>query len=284
MQQFSSPQEIEQAEEEAQEKREEEESREQEEEEESPSGEHEEEEQEESPSGEQEEGGEEESGSEEEEGEEISGELDDLLQDHGAEPVEEEPEEEEEDLEQEESEEEVSEYEPMELDITNDRFEEITSDPESFQEFIEQVQEDTYKRTASEFEKRLNEREARIKEEILQNVPKIVQKTAERAQSVKSLRNQFFEQNPSLKDKMGYVRDVTNAVSHQHPDWSAKQVLNEVAERAKRDLNLSEQAEEREEQRNSGPKFAGAGGRRNPGGGSDNRGKQEKLLDDTFNQ
>lgn len=275
---FSSPQEVEQAEQEAQERRE----AEQEETEETREEQETTEEEEQQEAGEQtteEEESAEEQEQEESEESDVSSELDEILSDHSEEPEIETGEEEET---EEPGEEETSEYEAMDLEIDNDRFEEITTDPESFQEFITEVREDAVKQARAEFQDELQKQTAQLREEILTNIPEVVQKTAQRAQSVNQVRQQFFENNPELKNKMGYVRDMTNTVSHQNPDWSAKQVLDEVAKRAQRDLNLSEQAEEREKQRKSGPKFAGAGGRRKPGGNADNRGKQEKLLDDTF--
>lgn len=275
---FSSPQEVEQAEQEAQERRE----AEQEETEETREEQETTEEEEQQEAGEQtteEEESAEEQEQEESEESDVSSELDEILSDHSEEPEIEAGEEEET---EEPGEEETSEYGAMDLEIDNDRFEEITTDPESFQEFITEVREDAVKQARAEFQDELQKQTAQLREEILTNIPEVVQKTAQRAQSVNQVREQFFENNPALKNKMGYVRDMTNTVSHQNPDWSAKQVLDEVAKRAQRDLNLSAQAEEREKQRKSGPKFAGAGGRRKPGGSADNRGKQEKLMDDTF--
>lgn len=275
---FSSPQEIEQAEQEAQEAREEQEQQEEETREEQTSEEQEEQETEEQTSEEEQGSSEETEEQEESTTEEVSSELDDILSGHSEDPEIETGEEETEETEETET----GEYEAMDLEITNEDFEEITTNPERFQEFITQVRADAVAEAEQRFNEKLEERSAQLREEILTNIPEVVQKTTQRAQSVNQVRQQFFKDNPALKNKMGYVRDMTNTVSHQNPDWSAKQVLDEVAKRAHRDLDLSQQAEEREKQRNSGPKFAGAGGRRKPGGNADNRGKQEKLLDDTF--
>lgn len=174
---------------------------------------------------------------------------------------------------------ETPELENLELD--EDTFEEVTSSHEKFTEFISKVQENAVKQTRAETQQMIEN----AREEILKSIPQVVQKSASRAQSVEQLRNQFFADNPVLKEKLPYVRDMTATVATQNPDWSAQEVLQEVGKRAKRDLNLSEQAKEREQQRkkgSGGPKFAGAGGRRAPSGNKDTRSKQEKMLDQTF--
>ncbi len=168
-------------------------------------------------------------------------------------------------------------------DLTEEEYEEITSSPEKFAEFATQLrkeaQADALKQVRAEFKQEL----ANAKEEILRNIPEVVQKSAKRAQSVQQLRDNFFEENPALKQKLPYVRDMTATVATQNPDWSAQQVLGEVANRAYRDLDLSKQAKEREQERKTNdPKFAGAGGRRSPSGEKDTRTKQEKILDQTF--
>lgn len=270
--QFSSPQEIEAAEEEV---REEQEAAQQESQEEPEvSGQREQEEPETSESDVEESGEGEAEDAEVPEGEEA---LDDILSQHEPEPeiTEEESEEEPETPEE-------SEVTAEDFDIDNDRMEEILTSPEKFQSFVKEIRDNAVAQAREEFQTQLEETSAQLREEILQNIPEVVQKSAERAQTVNQTREQFFEQNPALREKLPYVRDMTNRVSHQHPDWSAKQVLDEVAKRAHRDLNLSNQAQQREEERRDDPKFAGAGGRQSPSGSADNRGKQEKLMDDTF--
>lgn len=275
---FSSPQEIEAAEEKAEERRQAEQEQEEESREQQTTEEQEEQETTEQSSKEEQESTEQTEEQEESSEEQVSSELDEILSGHSEDVEVETGEEETEEIEEEET----GEYEPLDLDISNEDFEEITTNPERFQEFISQVRQDAVEQARNEFQTQLQEQTAQLREEILSNIPQVIEKTTQRAQSVNQIRKQFFENNPELKNKMGYVRDMTNTVSHQNPDWSAKQVLDEVARRAQRDLNISEQAEERERQRNSGPKFAGAGGRRKPGGNADNRGKQQKLMDDTF--
>lgn len=168
------------------------------------------------------------------------------------------------------------------LDLDEERFEEVTSSPEAFAQFISETREEVYNKALGKAREEMKQEIANAKQEILQNIPQVVQKSAKRAQSVEQHRQQFFKDNPALQKRLGYVKDMTSVVASKNPDWSAKQVLDEVAKRAKRDLNLSEQADEREKQRKSDPKFAGAGGRQAPGGGQDNRTSNEKMLDQTF--
>jgi len=269
---FKGPQEMAQAEEEAKQKAEEQEEIEEPEQPEQPEEpeEPEEPEQPEQP----------EEGEESEENEESS-KFEEILKGHSSEQPEE-AEDGEEPEQPEEPEEESGSYEPMNLDdLSNDEFEEITTNPEKFKEFIKSVRADAVAEAKNNEKQNRAQAIAEAKEEILRNIPEIVSKTAERTQNVKSLRDNFFNENPALKNKLSYVKDMTEVVSTSNPDWTAKQVLDEVASRAKRDLDLSEKAEERENKRKD-PKFAGAGGRRSPDGGADSRSKQQKLMDNTF--
>lgn len=163
------------------------------------------------------------------------------------------------------------------LNFDEDGFDEITSSPEKFKELLKNVYAEAHKAALADAKKEISASQ----EQVLQNIPQMVGKAAKRAQSVRQTTQNFFATYPELKEKQGYVKDMTNTVATQNPEWTAAQVLEEVGKRAKRDLNISASAEQREKKRNN-PKFAGAGGRRAPGGGEDNRSKQEKLLDDTF--
>lgn len=253
-----------------------------EEEEEKPTGEEEEQEETEQPEGEEEEE-QPESGEEEEESEEEGDDLDDFLADLEEDDTEEEesdePDEEEEESGEEEEQE--DEYEPLDIDLDEEEYEEITSNPEKFSDFIKDVREDAVKQAEKVFEKKLDERSAQIEEQILKNIPEVIDKTHNRTQKVASVRDQFFSTYPQLEEKKGYVKNMTSAVSNEHPDWGAKKVLQEVGKRAKRDLDITEQAQEREQERDN-PKFAGAGGRQSPSDSKDGRSKQQKLMDETF--
>lgn len=243
----------------------------------------------EKPSGEQQQEEEEDEGGEQEEQEDA---LDEILGKHEEGSGEEEEEETEDDEpeggddeeEQEENEEEEDDYEPADLNLDEEEFEEITSDPEKFSNYIDDVREDAVNQARQEFQKELDERSAQIEENILQNIPEVVEKSQNRVQKVSTTKDKFFNNYPQLEKKKGYVRNMTALVSNEKPEWNAEQVLEEVGKRAERDLDIAKNAEEREKERKNTdqPKFAGAGGRQSPGGGSDGRSKQEKLMDDTF--
>lgn len=256
------------------------------------SGEEEESESEEGGESDEEPSGEEEESGEGEEG--VSDELDDILGKHEQPEVTSDEEEEEEDDETEGDEEEEEdteepegdEYEPMSLDLDEEEFEEITSSPEQFSNFMKDVREDALEQARQEFTEELDKRASEIEEEVLRNIPEVVNKSQTRAQRVNSAKDQFFNDYPQLENKMGYVQNMTAVVSNEHPDWGAEKVLNEVGRRAERDLEISKRAKKREQERqnsdNDDPKFAGAGGRTQPSSGGDNRNKQQKIMDETF--
>lgn len=218
------------------------------------------------------------SGGEEEEEAEVSAEeeLEGILNPSESSEEEEEGDDAGEGSEEEESEE-GEEDETSSIELTDDEFDEITTNKEALKSYAEKIQNSALAQARDEFRQEL----ATAKEEILRNIPEVVGKVSERAQNVRTLTQNFFSENPGLKERRGYVKDMTATVSTQNPDWSAKQVLDEVAKRAERDLGASVKAEKREKER-KGPKFAGAGGRRAPSGNKDTRTKQEKLLDETF--
>ena len=179
----------------------------------------------------------------------------------------------------------VPETEEFSLDLDNDRFEEVTSNPEELAKYAKGIYDKAItdmRGELAQIKEEFQQQLASAKEEVLQNIPQLVSKSAERTQATRSLVSNFYGTYPDLKDRREYVRDMITTVSGRNPDWDAQKVLDEVAARAKRDFGIHEKAQEREKERKSDPKFAGAGGRRTPSGQVDNRTNQQKLLDDTF--
>lgn len=171
------------------------------------------------------------------------------------------------------------------FEISNEDFEEITTSPERLQKFASEI----YNKALEESRKEVNNLKEEFqqqldaaKQELLQNIPDVVQKSADRAQATRQLVTNFYDKYPDLREKKQYVRDMIKTVQSNNSDWSAQQVLNEVAGRAKRDFGITEKAEKREQKRRPNPKFAGAGGRRAPSGQEDTRTTQQKLLDETI--
>jgi len=178
-----------------------------------------------------------------------------------------------------------AETEEVSLTLTNDEFEEVTSSPEELGKFAQRIYNKAVsdmRKEVSQLKEEFQQQLATAKEEVVQNIPNLVSKSAERAQATRSLVSNFYDKYPDLKERREYVRDMIGTVSGKNPDWSAQKVLDEVATRAQRDFNIQEKAVSREKQRKADPKFAGAGGRRAPSGNEDTRTRQQKLLDDTF--
>ena len=169
--------------------------------------------------------------------------------------------------------------------IDNDEFEEITTSPESLQKYAQKIYSSALKESKAQIEELregFQQELANAKEEILKNIPDVVQKSASRAQATQQLVSDFYGNYPDLKDRKQYVRDMIKTVQSNNSDWSAQQVLGEVAKRAQRDFGITKKAEQREQQRKPNPKFAGAGGRRAPSGQQDGRSTQQRLIDDTI--
>lgn len=180
---------------------------------------------------------------------------------------------------------ETAEPEELNFSLDNDQFEEVTSSPEALSNYAEKIYKKAVTDLRSEIEAtkaELRQELASAKEEVVQNIPQLVSKSAERTQAVKGLVSNFYTKYPDLKEKREYVRDMIRTISGKNPDMKPEQVLTEVATRAKRDFGIAEKAQSREQKRKGGPKFAGAGGRRSPSGAEDTRTQQQKLLDETF--
>jgi len=166
------------------------------------------------------------------------------------------------------------------LDFSDEDFEEIQTDPKKFRDYMDKVYQNAYKKASKDFDKKLEEATGKLKEETVKSIPEVFNKTAQRTQAIQSARNKFFEDNPQLKERVPYVRDMINVVSSENPDWQAEQVLEEVGKRAQRDIVATQEAEKREKERK--PVFAGAGGHQTAGGGEDRRSRKQRLIDDTF--
>src|SRR5690625_198102 len=169
---------------------------------------------------------------------------------------------------------------PVDLfELSDEEYEEVITSRKHFADYIKRVQKASEKKIATQFREELD----RAKEDFLKSVPELVQKSATRASTIKQITSEFFQNNPFLAERKPYVRDMVSRVSSDNPEMGAKEVLDEVAKRARRDFGAYEKATKRENERSNRPVFAGSGGRRSPSGGSDNRSKQQKLLDETFN-
>jgi len=158
------------------------------------------------------------------------------------------------------------------FDIDEGDYDNFISDPKKFKSFIIGVHDHALAQARVEMEQR--------EQNITRSIPEVVDKSYQRTRSIETMRNQFFNDNPALRNHMPYVRDMIGVISRDNPDWDAKKVLDEVGNRAKRDLAASIEANSREQERQ--PTFAGTGGRQAPGGTSDNRTAQQKMIDETF--
>lgn len=159
--------------------------------------------------------------------------------------------------------------------VTDEEFEEVTQDPESFNEFLQAFGE----RLLSAAE-----------ENILHQIPSLVQKTTERQVSTQQTVQNFWESNPELKEYSSFVQHIANQVESEHPDATLQEQLEETARRAREELNIKEKAEEIERNRQEGnddesqessPSTAPKPrGRRGPADRGDDRSKQQQQIDE----
>ena len=166
--------------------------------------------------------------------------------------------------------------ETSEESLSDDEFDELVSSKEKFTEYIKKSQEATIKSLTETFRSELNV----AKQEMLAKIPDVVGNASKQAIEVKNETTKFFQDYPYLTERRAYVRDMVARISTEKPELSPRDILAEVGRRAERDFSAYEKAKERETTRNT--PFAGAGGRRAPSGQTDNRSRQQKLLDETF--
>lgn len=124
------------------------------------------------------------------------------------------------------------------------------------------------------------------REDALRDVPDVVSKTTQRQQTLLEKKNQFFNDNPELKEHANYVGYTATRLYSQNPELSVDELFNKTAEQVRKDLALNKQAVEAEDSRmkktaeqRKKPAFASAktGGTRSQGG--DNRNEMQKDLD-----
>lgn len=152
-----------------------------------------------------------------------------------------------------------------------------------------------------EFEQAMSSREslnnllvkvvAHTSEKLTRDIPQLTLKTLQRQQEISSAVNNFYRQNPELVEHKEYVGYLLEQVRQELPKANIGEVFSETAKRAYKNLNISKQAVERENQRRSsngaateeleGPAFAskpkGGGKRSAP---ADTRSEQQKQIDE----
>lgn len=157
--------------------------------------------------------------------------------------------------------------------VTEDEFEEVTEDPDSFNEFLQAFA-------------------SSIKESVLRDIPGIVEKTTQRQVTYQQAISDFWDEHPELEEHQDFVQFTANKVEAENPDMSVPEMLDETARQAKEELAIKEEAEQRESQREEGeagsqstsqsrsPSTARKPrGSRGGVGGEDNRGEQQQQID-----
>ena len=164
---------------------------------------------------------------------------------------------------------EEDEYAPTEFIDTEQEFSSVLNDRESFN-------------------KLLNDLVETLRQDMLTNLPDVVQKTVERQTTQKEVIQSWREENKDLlEEHSDYTAYVANKLQSENPDKPIDELLEQTAERVRKDLKLSEEAKELEEERQEGDSVSSSSSpktARKPRGGrggaqSDTRNEQQKQID-----
>ena len=157
------------------------------------------------------------------------------------------------------------------FEVSDEEFGQIVKDKEKFVNFMNKFA-DTIRQQA--------------REDTLRDIPGVVSKTTQRQQSLLEKKNQFFNNNPDLKEHSNYVGYTATRIYSQNPEMSVDDLFSKTAEQVRKDLALNKQAVDSENdrleknaKRQNKPAFASskAGGTRSQG--ADNRNSLQKDLD-----
>ena len=121
--------------------------------------------------------------------------------------------------------------EPPEQFVTEEEFEAITESAESFNEFAQALY-------------------SKIAQDVLRDIPNLVEKATARQTTQQSAIDKFWSRNEDLRDHMDFVQFTANKVESENPNMTIREALNETERRVRKELNLQEKAESREEERN----------------------------------
>lgn len=129
---------------------------------------------------------------------------------------------------------------------------------------------------------------SKAREDVMRDLPQVVQRTTQRTVSQSTAISNFWKENSDLKEFKGYVSNVANEVQAESPEMNLTDVLDETAKRVREKLKLDERAGNRETQRrkkaaSSNARFAKKPGSRGGGPKADTRSDQQKQIDALIN-
>ena len=118
---------------------------------------------------------------------------------------------------------------------------------------------------------------------ILQQIPKIIASSLNRQTQVKTAADGFYKAHPRLQDSRTLVQVLYTKVSGEHPDWDISKTLQEVANRAYKELNIKRSAKEVESSRKRKGEKQGGRSRKpsfaNKPSGRSKSGRREREVD-----
>ena len=140
-----------------------------------------------------------------------------------------------------------------------------------------------FKKWAKDFGRQIYQKS---QEDFFQQVPQVVQKTAQEQIYLRDKAKEFYDNNQDLAGVKDFVAQTTNQVHSEHPDWDFDDVLGEAANRAREALGLEKQAAQKEKESRKKPKVPSEGtskksGKR--GEPQDQRSEMEREIDAMLN-
>ena len=100
-------------------------------------------------------------------------------------------------------------------------------------------------------------------EMVHKSIPKIVQNAVAQQQQMTKMAEEFYGENPELKDYKQFVGRVSEKIMSENPDWGMEKVMEETAKESRRRLQLRGKAQKTG--KTSGPTRKSGSTRRAPG-------------------
>lgn len=103
--------------------------------------------------------------------------------------------------------------------ITKEFHEQMITDVDKFNQFIKEYTEVILQR-------------------VILEVPNMVLYHIQETQKTEKLKEEFYNDNPGLRDQPSLVVQSVNAVTSQHPEWDRRQVYKEAGLKANKILSM----------------------------------------------